>query len=66
MRVEIRVQITGLRDGQPWPAPGQVVDLPDAEAVDMLAAGLVAPLPEPVKVESADAPTKPTRRTRKV
>lgn len=70
MKVVMRARISGTRNGVDWPAPGEVVELPDAEAVDMLAAGLAAPVgaaapetasaPEP---ETAAAP-KPRRRAK--
>ncbi len=40
MDVRLRLQLTGTRDGQPWPPPGTLVDLPDQEAEDLIAAGL--------------------------
>ncbi|GLP71043.1 hypothetical protein TUSST3_76630 [Streptomyces sp. TUS-ST3] len=42
MRVRMKVTISGTRDGQPWPAQGGIVDLPDEEAKQMVAAGLAA------------------------
>lgn len=35
-------QISGTRDGQPWPAPGDTIDLPDDEARDLMATGIAA------------------------
>ncbi|KJS60660.1 hypothetical protein [Streptomyces rubellomurinus] len=32
MRVRMLVQMSGTRDGQDWPPPGAVLDLPEAEA----------------------------------
>ncbi|MFF4752657.1 hypothetical protein ACWD5R_11425 [Streptomyces sp. NPDC002514] len=40
MRVRMKVTISGTRDGEPWPERGGVVDLPDGEAGQMIAAGL--------------------------
>lgn len=40
MRVAMTVQITGTRDGRDWPAPGGVIDVPEAEAADLIRAGL--------------------------
>lgn len=39
MRVLLTQQISGARDGQPWPAPGNEIDLPDAEARALLTGG---------------------------
>jgi len=62
MKVVMAVRISGTRNGVDWPARGEEVDLPGAEAVDMLNAGLaraVAVLPE---VETAVAPTRRRRK----
>lgn len=40
MKVQMKSRISGTRDGQDWPEIGEVVDLPDTEAVDLLNAGL--------------------------
>lgn len=40
MNVTMRVQISGTRDGQDWPAPGASIDVPDDEAAQLLALGL--------------------------
>ena len=42
MKVKMNTQLSGTRDGADWPAPGEVADLPDAEAADMIAAGLAS------------------------
>jgi len=39
MRVKLKVQLSGTRDGVPWPAVGSVVELPDDEAQSMVYAG---------------------------
>lgn len=44
MRVRMRDQISGTRNGEPWPPPGAEIDLPDAEAVKYCANGLAAPV----------------------
>lgn len=59
MRVKLKVQLSGTRDGVPWPAVGTVVELPDDEARDMLTSGTAGPLddkdtPEPVVMVPAD------------
>ena len=40
-------RIGGVRNGVPWPEPGDVVELPDSEAADMISNGYA---------EQADAP----------
>lgn len=68
MKVRLKTEVTGLRDGVPWPKVGGVIDLPDDEAGQLLAAKIVEPLkaakPEtatvaPVNIEKADAPAAP-------
>lgn len=66
--VKMRVHISGLRDGAPWPGIGGIVDLPDREAEDMIRNGYAkaveveAAVAPTDKVETAAARTAPTRR----
>ncbi len=46
MRVVMRVRISGTRDGADWPPVGGELDLPDREAVELIAAGYAAPVPD--------------------
>lgn len=64
MRVTMLATITGTRDGQEWPAIGESMDLPDAEAVDMLNAGLVSPAGESVETATATPTEQATTRRR--
>jgi len=66
MRVEMLTQISGTRNGEEWPAPGAVLDLPDHEAESLILAGYAkeatdAPTPEPAPVpvveEDGDEPS---------
>lgn len=43
MRVVMTTNIGGYRDGVPWPAPGDSIDVPDHEAVDLVVAGYARP-----------------------
>ncbi|MEO7133407.1 MAG: hypothetical protein ABI024_04225 [Vicinamibacterales bacterium] len=47
MQVKMRTVVSGLRDGQPWPAIGAVIDLPDDEAVSLLYHGIAVPVYDP-------------------
>lgn len=38
-QVKLDVQISGTRNGEDWPPPGTVLDFPEAEARDLIAAG---------------------------
>lgn len=53
MKVKLKVQLSGTRDGVSWPAVGSVVELPDDEARDMLVSGVAAPLDDKDNPESA-------------
>lgn len=37
MRVRMLVEITGTRNGQDWPAPGEILECGDAEAAKLIA-----------------------------
>jgi hypothetical protein len=58
VKVRLKFQITGTRNGVRWPAPGEVVDLPDVEGAKLCASGLATPVVED-KVE------KPAKRASK-
>lgn len=62
MKVRMKQQLTGSRNGLRWPAPGGVIDVLDVEAADLLASGIA----EPVKAEKpADkAEKRPASRKR--
>lgn len=64
MKVRMKVQISGTRDGADWPAPGEVVTLPDFEGARLCANGSAVPVAVD-KVERADAPEAEKRRARK-
>ena len=61
--VRMVVTITGTRNGEDWPKAGGTIDVPDAEAADLIAAGL-AVAAEPAKVQTATAPA-PEKATAK-
>ena len=41
--------ISGTRNGQDWPGAGEPVDLPEVEAAEYLAAGLIVSTTAPVE-----------------
>jgi hypothetical protein len=55
MKVRMKLQISGNRDGVVWPPAGEVKELPDHEAARLCASGLAEPVTdEPEKrVEKA-------------
>lgn len=38
MQVRMTTHIGGLRNGEPWPAPGEVIDVPAHEGADLISA----------------------------
>lgn len=57
MLVKMRAEISGVRDGQPWPPVGGTVEIPDDEAMLMLRNGTAEPVFDPdARVERAVAP----------
>lgn len=47
VKVRMRHQMSGTRDGVDWPAPGGEIDLPDAEAAALCAQGMAVPVGVP-------------------
>lgn len=45
MKVRLRGDISGTRDGQDWPPRGTVIDLPDDEAASLCQTGMAVPVP---------------------
>ena len=51
MQVKMIAQLTGTRDGEDWPRVGATIDLPDAEAADLIMNGYAV---DPTDVEDDD------------
>lgn len=58
MLVQMKTQIGGYRNGEAWPAPGGLVDLPAHEAADMIANGYAEEAPD-ANPAVADDPVAP-------
>lgn len=55
MRVKMKVEVSGSRDGAAWPPLGEILDVPDAEGADMIRAGQAEAVGDkPVEVRPAD------------
>lgn len=62
MKIRMKVDISGSRDGMPWPRRGGVVDLGDDEAAQLCRAGMAEPVAEPAaRVETATPPKEEQR-----
>jgi hypothetical protein len=59
----MRDQISGTRNGEPWPPPGGEIDLSDAEAVKYCANGLATPVAVKEPVEERDDDGGPPPRS---
>lgn len=44
MKVRILVEISGLRNGSPWPAVGKTLDVPDHEGKQLCESRLAEPV----------------------
>lgn len=61
MRVRMKVDVSGTRNGGRWPRKGQEIDLPAAEAADLCAAGHAERVADDDVIERAVAP-RPEKR----
>lgn len=62
MRIRMLHNISGTRDGVPWPDPGEVVDLPDDEALTLLRTRMATHVETPAVAETATTRRKATTR----
>jgi len=56
MKIRMLVHMSGTRNGQDWPPAGVVMDLPDGEAGDYIAAGIATPVTDGPETAVAAAP----------
>lgn len=61
MRIRMRRQITGTRDGVDWPAPGGEMVVPDDEGAQLCAMGAALPVAEE-RTEETRAPRRARSR----
>jgi hypothetical protein len=55
MKIKMKVQVSGSRNSEAWPAVGQTLDVPDDEGAELCAAGLASPVADKGKTEKAVA-----------
>lgn len=65
MKIRMKVDVSGVRDGQPWPPRGEEVEVGDQEGADLCAAGIAEPVAAVESVEKAVAPEPEKRTARK-
>lgn len=64
MKVRMKVDVSGSRNGRPWPGRGSTLDLPDDEGASMCEAGLCTPVAEGhAETEKAVPPADDEQRT---
>jgi hypothetical protein len=59
MLVRMRIQISGTRNDERWPPAGALLDVPAAEAADLIRAELAYPAPELVPAVPEPVPAVP-------
>lgn len=63
MKVRMKVDVSGSRNGQPWPSRGGVVDVPDDEGAHLCSAGMAVPLMPESEPETAVTPADAQENT---
>lgn len=62
MKIRMRATLSGLRDGQPWPARGGELVVPDAEGAQLCAQGYADPVAVVAEPEKRTAPEAAEKR----
>jgi hypothetical protein len=55
VKIRMKTRLSGSRNGVRWPVAGETKELPESEALDLIAAGLAEPVAEQPKPEKATA-----------
>lgn len=63
MRVRMKVDVSGSRDGQDWPPRGGVIEVPEQEGAELCRSGMAEPVAEPLREERAVAPEPEVRES---
>lgn len=64
MRIRMTAGMSGTRDGAPWPALGEELEVPDTEGAELCAAGVATPVAAVAEKENATAEPAEKRATR--
>lgn len=62
MKIRMRVEITGTRDGIEWPGIGAEIVVPDDEGAHLCSVGMAEPIAEPAKAEKRPAAKRVEKR----
>ena len=52
MKIKMKYQVSGTRDGQDWPAIGEELTVPDEEGAELCASGIAEPVTDRRKPET--------------
>lgn len=64
MRVRMKTNIGGTREGEEWPRKGECLDLADHQARDLIAQGYAEEATDEDASEQSDAPARKQRKRR--
>lgn len=56
MKIRMKVQMSGTRNGQRWPKAGETADIPTGEATHLVASGIAERVGEKPVTETATPP----------
>ncbi|MFD4662459.1 hypothetical protein [Streptomyces halstedii] len=59
MRIRMKIAMSGLRNGQPWPPVGQITDIPTGEAQHLCASGIAEEVSDGPPAEETATPPPP-------
>lgn len=62
MQIRMLHKISGTRNGQHWPERGEVIELPDVEAVELVRSRMATHVEAPAVPEKATSRKPATRR----
>jgi hypothetical protein len=60
MKIRMKVDISGTRNGEPWPARGEVIDLPTDEAQSLIDSNMAEAI---TKAKAETAAVEPAEET---
>lgn len=56
MKIRMKVQMSGTRNGQRWPKAGETADIPTGEALHLVASGIAEEVTDEQAAETATLP----------
>jgi hypothetical protein len=65
VKIRMLVEMPGTRNGEPWPAKGEVAELPTAEAAHLCSCEVAEPAEDAEETEQASGQPRRGRRSSK-